>query len=83
MVVQASIDEAFVLHAAPPGGDLPISLGMQSATRMQQDVLRATGLHVSVGVARNKLLAKLTSVAAKPHGVKVRFLCVLLNVFLF
>jgi len=42
---------------------------MAAAERMKDDVKRATGLDVSVGIASNKLLAKVACRFAKPGGV--------------
>jgi len=62
-----SLDEAFV--------DLGPSLrlfgsGRQIATRLQQEILVHVGLSASIGIAPNKLIAKLASEAAKPGGIR-------------
>ena len=43
--------------------------GLAIATRLQADILAATGLTCSIGVAPNKLLAKMASEFNKPHGL--------------
>lgn len=42
---------------------------LEAACRLQRDVLEATGLRVSIGVASSRVVAKVTSDLAKPGGV--------------
>jgi DNA polymerase-4 len=61
-----SIDEAFL----DVGGLRRISgTPIEVAVRLRHDVLERVGLHVSVGVARTKFLAKVASGVAKPDGL--------------
>lgn len=69
LVQPVSIDEAYLdlsgtarLHAMPPAAAL---------ARLQQDVLTAQGLTISVGLSSNRFLAKLASDLDKPHGFAV------------
>ncbi len=67
----ASIDEAFldVTGASPFFGDAPEAL----ARRIKQRIRAGEGLTCSVGIAPNKLLAKLASNLQKPDGlVRIR-----------
>ena len=63
LVQPISLDEAFVDLAA---GDNPDPLA--TADRIRREFWRRTGLVVSVGLGRSKLIAKLASEAGKPHG---------------
>ena len=65
---KASIDEAYVQieHGAKPS-----ERGETFAQALRRAVKEECGLVVSVGVARNKLLAKIASKLAKPDGVVV------------
>ena len=67
-VEQVSIDEAFLDVAGSEAlfGDAP---GI--ARRIKRDVVEATGLTVSVGVATNKLIAKVGSDLRKPDGLVI------------
>eukprot|EP00929_Paragymnodinium_shiwhaense_P052801 TRINITY_DN26441_c0_g1_i2.p1 TRINITY_DN26441_c0_g1~~TRINITY_DN26441_c0_g1_i2.p1 ORF type:complete len:706 (+),score=99.36 TRINITY_DN26441_c0_g1_i2:40-2118(+) len=64
VVERASVDEVFVDISAASGGSLDFALSLSQ--RLVPELQQALGMVVSVGVARNKLLAKLASVAAKP-----------------
>ncbi|HEU5345071.1 MAG TPA: DNA polymerase IV [Ktedonobacterales bacterium] len=65
---QVSIDEAY--GELPPGvvGCTP---AQTIATRLKARVLEETGLVISVGVGRNKSIAKLASDLSKPDGLLV------------
>ncbi len=63
LVQPISLDEAFVDLAA---GDNPDPLA--TADRVRREFWRRTGLVVSIGLGRSKLIAKLASEAGKPHG---------------
>jgi DNA polymerase-4 len=67
-VEQVSIDEAFLDVAGSEGlfGPAP-----EIARRIKVEVVEATGLTVSVGVATNKLIAKVGSDLRKPDGLVV------------
>ncbi|MEW5316206.1 MAG: hypothetical protein WDW38_007588 [Sanguina aurantia] len=72
VVEKASIDEAFILCEVQLADS---AHPLQQGARLAEDVRAAArselGLVVSVGVAGNKLLAKLASRVAKPDGVHV------------
>jgi len=59
---QVSIDEAYLVVAAHPGSVAELLTAVVDA------VWQRTGLRVSVGAGRSKLVAKLASTAAKPRG---------------
>jgi len=59
---QVSIDEAYLMVSSHPG---PVE---QLLTAVVDAVWEGTGLRVSVGAGRSKLVAKLASTAAKPRG---------------
>ncbi len=63
------IDEVYIDFAAVEGGTA--ERGLILARRIQQAILASTGLSCSIGVAPNKLLAKLASEMEKPNGVTV------------
>ena len=67
-VEQVSIDEAFLDVTGSEGlfGPAP-----EIARRIKTEVVAATGLTVSVGVATNKLIAKVGSDLRKPDGLVV------------
>ena len=64
----ASIDEAYVQIEH---GSKPSERGKTFAQSIRRAIFEECGLVVSVGVARNKLLAKIASKFAKPDGVVV------------
>ncbi len=67
LVEPLSVDEAFVdLEAGDLAAD-PEAV----ARRLRADILAATGLTASVGLAGSKLLAKIASEQAKPDGLVV------------
>ena len=61
------IDEIYIDLTDLPGAQA--DAGLDAARRLKKAVLQATGLHCSVGVAPNKLLAKLCSELDKPDGL--------------
>jgi len=67
VVDPASIDEAFMDVTGVLGSRSPGEL----AYGIQQDVLDATGLWASIGIASNRFLAKMASGIAKPKGIKI------------
>lgn len=66
---QMSVDE-WLLDLQSIQGGLPGNL-RQWAERMQKSVLHRTGISVSVGIARSRLLAKMASEYRKPSGVTI------------
>ncbi|MBV2234844.1 MAG: DNA polymerase IV [Sterolibacterium sp.] len=62
-VEDRGIDEIYIDLSALPEDSLTL------ARRLKQAVLKATGLSCSVGIAPNKLLAKLCSEFDKPDGI--------------
>jgi DNA polymerase-4 len=63
------IDEIYIDFDDAPGGAL--EHGRVLARRLQAAVLAATGLSCSIGVAPNKLLAKICSELDKPGGITI------------
>ena len=63
------VDEVYIDFTQVPGGQA--QGGRALAARIQQAILAATGLTCSVGVAPNKLLAKMASEFHKPHGISI------------
>lgn len=63
------IDEVYIDFTHVPGGQT--QGGRVLALQLQQAIFAATGLTCSVGVAPNKLLAKMASEFHKPQGVSV------------
>ena len=63
------IDEVYIDFGAAPGGTE--DGGRVLAQRIQRGILEATGLTCSIGVAPNKLLAKLASEFDKPNGITI------------
>ena len=63
------IDEVYIDFAAVADGDE--QGGLRLARRIQQAVHASTGLSCSIGVAPNKLLAKLASEFDKPNGITI------------
>jgi DNA polymerase-4 len=66
-VEDRGIDEVFVDLAAAPGG--MDEGGKALALRIQRSIREATGLSCSIGIAPNKLLAKIASDLEKPGGL--------------
>ncbi len=70
LVEPLSLDEAFVDLEA--GGVEPTSAAVRAVgERLRRDILAATGVSGSVGLAGSKMLAKIASEQAKPDGLVV------------
>ena len=69
VIESMGIDEVFIDFTEAPDGQ--IEGGKVLAQRIQQGILDATGLTCSVGVAPNKLLAKMASEFNKPNGISI------------
>ena len=67
-VEQVSIDEAFLDVA---GSEALFGAAPEIARRIKREVVEATGLTVSVGVATTKLIAKVGSDLRKPDGLVI------------
>ncbi len=65
------VDEVYIDFTEVPGGQR--EGGRSLARLIQKAVLDATGLTCSIGVAPNKLLAKMASEFNKPNGISVVF----------
>lgn len=63
------VDEVYIDFTAVPGGQE--EGGRALAARIQQAIHAETGLTCSVGVAPNKLLAKMASEFQKPRGISI------------
>lgn len=63
------VDEVYIDFTAVPGGQR--EGGRVLARLIQKSILEATGLTCSIGVAPNKLLAKMASEFDKPNGISV------------
>src|SRR5579885_2438707 len=61
-----SLDEAFLDLSGAIGSEDPVALGR----RIKQAIREATGLTASVGLAPNKLVAKIISQQCKPDGLQ-------------
>jgi len=80
-VEMVSLDEAFLdltgcerHYRASSGASLagtpsPDTWPLAAGCRLQRDVYQTTGLRVSVGVAANRMMAKIASELAKPSGI--------------
>jgi DNA polymerase-4 len=68
-VEDRGIDEVYIDFGAVAGG--AVEGGLPLARRIQQAIRASTGLSCSIGVAPNKLLAKLASEMDKPNGVTI------------
>lgn len=63
------IDEVYIDFTHVPGGQR--EGGRVLARLLQKSILQATGLTCSIGVAPNKLLAKMASEFDKPNGISI------------
>jgi hypothetical protein len=70
-VEKASIDEAYIELSPTAAGAPTLQQGWLVARELKAAVMQSLGLVCSVGVARNKVLAKLASQRSKPDGVLV------------
>ncbi|HWY74769.1 MAG TPA: DNA polymerase IV, partial [Verrucomicrobiae bacterium] len=72
VVEQVSIDEAYLDASAgcqDVDGDASLARGLPLATKLKQKILAERRLTTSIGIAANKLLAKLASDYKKPDGL--------------
>ena len=65
------VDEVYIDFTGVPGGQR--EGGRTLARLIQKSILDATGLTCSIGVAPNKLIAKMASEFNKPNGISVVF----------
>jgi DNA polymerase-4 len=65
-VEMASIDEAYLDMT---GSERLFGRPLKAAASLHNDVKRDTGLNCSIGIATSRLLAKVASDQAKPHGM--------------
>jgi DNA polymerase IV len=70
-VEDRGVDEVYIDFTSVPGGQE--QGGRTLATRIQQAIAADTGLTCSIGVAPNKLLAKLASELRKPNGITILY----------
>ena len=63
------VDEVYIDFTEVPGGQR--EGGRVLARLIQKSILQATGLTCSIGVAPNKLLAKMASEFNKPNGISI------------
>jgi len=63
------VDEVYIDFTHVPGGQR--EGGRVLARLIQKSILDATGLTCSIGVAPNRLLAKMASEFHKPHGISI------------
>jgi DNA polymerase-4 len=63
------VDEVYIDFTEVPGGQR--EGGRVLARLIQKEIFRATGLTCSLGVAPNKLIAKMASEFEKPNGISV------------
>ena len=69
VVEDRGVDEVYIDFGAAEGG---AQLGGQTlALRLQRAIYERTGLTCSIGVAPNKLLAKMASEFQKPNGISI------------
>ncbi len=63
------VDEVYIDFTSVPGGQR--DGGRALARLIQKSIVQATGLTCSIGVAPNKLLAKMASEFNKPNGISI------------
>jgi DNA polymerase-4 len=71
VIEDRGIDEVYIEFTGAP--DVEADGGRALAQRLQQAIQERTGLGCSIGVAPNKLLAKLASELHKPRGITILF----------
>ena len=69
VVQDRGVDEVYIDFTHVPGGQR--EGGRVLARRIQESILARTGLTCSIGVAPNRLLAKMASEFNKPHGISI------------
>jgi len=69
VVEDRGVDEVYIDFTEVPGGQR--EGGRVLARLIQKSILQATGLTCSIGVAPNKLIAKLASEFNKPNGISI------------
>jgi DNA polymerase IV len=69
VVENRGVDEVFIDFTGIVGGQY--EGGRALAEQLQREILEATGLTCSVGVAPNRLLAKMASEFNKPNGISI------------
>ena len=69
VVEDRGVDEVYIDFTDVPGGQR--EGGRVLARLIQKSILQATGLTCSIGVAPNKLIAKLASEFNKPNGISI------------
>ncbi|MBA2962395.1 MULTISPECIES: Y-family DNA polymerase [Ramlibacter] len=69
LVEDRGIDEVYIDFTEVPGGQR--EGGRVLARLIQKSILEATGLTCSIGVAPNKLIAKMASEFDKPNGISI------------
>ena len=69
LVEDRGIDEVYIDFTDVPGGQR--DGGRALARLIQKSIFQATGLTCSIGVAPNKLLAKMASELNKPNGISI------------
>ena len=69
LVEDRGVDEVFVDFTDVPGGQR--EGGRVLARLIQKSIFQATGLTCSIGVAPNKLIAKMASEFDKPNGISI------------
>jgi DNA polymerase-4 len=69
VIEDRGIDEVYIDLTAVPG--VEVERGAAVAREIKHEVFAATSLACSIGIAPNKLLAKLASELAKPDGITV------------
>lgn len=71
-IEQVSVDEAYLDFSAQCQGsdaDESLRLALPIARRIKEEILAERGLTASIGIAANKLLAKIASDQQKPNGL--------------